>query len=151
MRTLAEAGADPLFTMNGTTASMAAIAGSSTRGRRDVSAEPQEESRRTLGSVKLALDLGVDVNATDAAGNTALHNAASRKLDPIVEYLAARGAELDARNSRGQTPLTLAMAGPRGPTFYLRGPDTSNTVEILLRLGATDKGAADDSAEAGWR
>ena len=151
MRVLAAAGADPRFTLNGTNAPMAAIAGTSTRGRRDTVVELEEERRLTVESVKVALDLGVDVNATDEKGNTALHAAASRKLDPVVEYLATRGAELDLRNKRGQTPLTLAMAGPRGPSFYLRGPDTSNTVEILIRLGAIDEGAADQSADVEWR
>ena len=151
MQKLAAAGADPDFTLNGTNAPMAAIAGTSTRGRRDAVVEPDEESHRTVESIKVALDLGVDVNATDEGGSTALHMAASRKLDPIVEYLATRGAKLDLRNKRGQTPLTLAMAGPGGPSFYLRGPDTSNTVEILIKLGATDKGEADEPADSEWR
>lgn len=41
-------------------------------------------------------------------GSTALHGAALRGADSIVQYLVQRGARIDARNTLGWTPLTVA-------------------------------------------
>ena len=81
-----------------------------------------------LEAARVAVDAGVDVNAADAAGNTALHSAASRRLDTVVEFLAASGANLNAENDEGRTPLTLAAG---------RGGADNSTVELLRRLSAT--------------
>ena len=128
MRALADNGADPQVAMeDGTTPLMAAAAA---RRRREpgLAANRAEDERLVLESARAAIDAGVDVNAADAAGNTALHTAASRRLDTVVRLLADSGADLHAVNDNGQTPL--AVAGGRG------GADNS-TVELLRRLGAT--------------
>ena len=141
MRVLAEAGADPLVSKNGATAVMAVLQGGTTRGRFGVSTDRREESRRTIAAVELALDVGADVNGTNERGETALHIAASRKLDDIITLLAERGATLDVRNARGQTPLSLASAGPQGlAALYNPGGGSPSTVALLRELGATDEG-----------
>ncbi len=125
MRALADGGADPRFVMeNGTTPLMAAVAA---RRRREpgLAPNPAEDERLVVEAARVAIDAGVDVNATDAAGNTALHTAARRRLDTVVRLLAHSGADLHAANDNGQTPL--ALAGGRG------GGDNS-TVELLHRL-----------------
>ena len=79
-----------------------------------------------LEAARGAIDAGVDVNAADAAGNTALHTAARRRLDTVVQFLADSGADLHALNDQGQTPLAVAGG---------RGGDDNSTVELLRRLG----------------
>jgi len=62
---------------------------------------------------KLLLDRGVDVNAFNPAGQTALHGAVGRG-EPVVEFLVSRGATL-FKNKAGFTPLDIANgAGGRG-------------------------------------
>ena len=73
-------------------------------------ADSQEYERGTeaelFEAVKLCLELGVDVNAVNAAGDTAMHVAAG---ESIVRFLAARGARLDVKNKQGRTPLDVAI------------------------------------------
>lgn len=143
MRVLTEHGADPLVAKNGETAVMAAIQGGTTRGRFGIQPpDPNEEGHRTLDAVALALDAGADANAQTGSGDTALHLAAARRLDDVIGLLAERGAALDVRNARGQTPLGLATSGPR-ELAALYDPDDGNagTVALLRRLGAMDEGA----------
>ena len=143
MRILAEHGADPLAAKAGDTAVVAAIQGGTTRGRFGIQApDPNEETRRTIDAVTRALDAGADVNARTGSGDTALHLAASRRLDNIIRLLAERGATLDVRNARGQTPLGLALSGPRGlAALYNPGDADAGTAALLRDLGATDEGA----------
>jgi hypothetical protein len=42
-------------------------------------------------------------------GETALHGAAHRGADDITKFLVEKGANVNARNKRGFTPLDLAM------------------------------------------
>ena len=52
---------------------------------------------------------GADVNAANDLGETALHGAAQRGADKVVQFLADHGATLDAKNRRGRTPLDEAI------------------------------------------
>ncbi len=86
-----------------------------------------------LEAVTIAAEQGIDVNITNADGNTALHAAAGGGYDTVVEHLVAQGARTDLENADGRTPLTLAQRGAlsgRG-----RSPHDS-TVELLRRLDA---------------
>jgi ankyrin repeat protein len=49
---------------------------------------------------------------------TAIHLAAQKQADKIVEYLVSRGAKLDVKNKAGKTPLDLA-GKPDGKTAML--------------------------------
>ena len=130
MQTLAAGGAVPSSTMeDGTTPVMAPLA---MRDRRPGS-DPAAMESSTLQAVGAGVELGIDVNATDAAGNTALHYAAASAFDSVVEFLVSRGAELDLKNAEGQTPLAMT-ATPRR-----RGSrDPERTAELLRQLGAQE-------------
>ena len=71
-------------------------------------------------ATKLFLEHGVDVNAANGAGQTALHLAAGRGTDAVVRILADAGAKLDTKDNQGFTPIENAMglggnaAGRRG-------------------------------------
>ena len=54
---------------------------------------------------------GIDVNAKDEAGNTALIEAARLGHDHVTRVLLAAGADFKLRNRDGKTPLMLAVAG----------------------------------------
>jgi hypothetical protein len=61
-----------------------------------------------LDAVKLCYDLGLDVNAVNSMGLTAVHGAANRGSDDIIRFLVEKGARLDAKDKEGRTPLTWA-------------------------------------------
>jgi uncharacterized protein len=67
-----------------------------------------EDERRVTEAVEMALELGADVNAQTKDANTALHVAAQRRMKTVVRLLVARGAALDQKNAKGQTPLGIA-------------------------------------------
>jgi ankyrin repeat protein len=104
MRRLAAGGADPrLMTNENTTALMAAA------GVGRVTVESSVSEAAALEAVKAAVSLGSDdVNAANAAGDTALHGAASMRSLPLVQFLLDRGARADVKNKRGQTPAANA-------------------------------------------
>jgi ankyrin repeat protein len=66
-----------------------------------------------LDAVKVALELGGDVNATTQSGQTAVHAAVSHPgptttgIDEVVQFLADHGAKLDLKDARGMTPLAI--------------------------------------------
>jgi uncharacterized protein len=62
-----------------------------------------------LDAVKIFVAAGADLNAAQqTSGNTALHFAALRGSDRIVEFLVGKGARLDVKNKQGKTPLEVA-------------------------------------------
>jgi uncharacterized protein len=104
MKLLLARGADPnIATFNGTTALMAAA------GVNWVVGQTYSESPKMwLDAVTLCLELGADVNAVNAMGLAAVHGAANRGSDDIIELLARHGANLDAKDKEGRTPLIWA-------------------------------------------
>ena len=106
-RLLLAKGADPkLPTRCGITPLMAA-AGLGTK-EEDTTARKKTEAE-AIASIKLCLDAGVDVNAADNQGDTALHGAAQKGWDQVVQFLVDHGAKLDVKDKRGRTPLDAAM------------------------------------------
>ncbi len=71
-----------------------------------------------LACVELALELGGDPNSMDDIGETALHGAAYRGANSIVELLIANGADTFAvENASGWTPLRIAQGVFRTATY----------------------------------
>jgi ankyrin repeat protein len=134
IRLLLGSGASPrLTTDDGTTPLMAAAGlGRCTnertlrRGRRLPLAEE---------AVRLLLDAGADVNAVNEADFTALHAAAYRGLNEVIQILVERGARLDARDFRGRTPFRLAE-GNKQAFYFQEYPDTA---AFLVTLGANPR------------
>jgi ankyrin repeat protein len=104
MRLLLAHGADPhITTFAGTTALMAAA------GVNWVFFQTYDEGPTALlDAVKLCWELGMDVNAVNSMGLTALHGAANRGSDDIIRFLVEKGARLDVKDKEGRTPLTWA-------------------------------------------
>jgi ankyrin repeat protein len=78
----------------------------------------------------LVEELGADVNARDADGNTALHNAASRGDNEMINYLVSKGADVTLVNRSGQTTVDMA----NGPVQ--RTQPYPETIKLLESLGA---------------
>ena len=128
MRELLAHGADPFIpTSNGTTPLMMAAGVGHQPG---ITRSTESEA---LEAVSLCVEVGADVNAVNEAGDTALHGAAWREqADSLVQFLADRGADLDAKNGRDWTPLVIAEGIHTGGNFI-----RSDTTAVLLRkLGA---------------
>ncbi len=128
MRLLAANGADPLIpTMQDATPLMvAAGVGIFNLGE---SAGTNEEA---FDAVKLAYELGdTAVNAADANGYTALHGAALRGANPIVQFLADKGANLVAKTKNEEwTPLRIAD----GVLYTGTVKRADHTAELLRQL-----------------
>jgi len=108
MRMLLDAGADPKLTLKDrTTVLMIAAAGGAVVGAYAVAIPVTEAS--SIEAVKLCVERGVDVNAFNTNGQTALHSAVARGAENLVRYLAEHGAKLDMKNKQGRTPLDIAL------------------------------------------
>jgi ankyrin repeat protein len=79
---------------------------------------------------------------------TALHGAAMRGLNPVIEFLAANGADLEAKDANGRTPLDLARGDYREDFQTARTEPLVETVALLERLIA-ERAAAATTAAAG--
>jgi len=137
IKTLVEAGADPLIaTERGTTPLMMA-AGAGTDVQRE---RAPEERAVAIETAKFLVEHGADVNAAGQYGWTALHAAAYQGMNDVIEYLVSKGANIDQKDEFGQTPLSISLSvltkdiGARRlqiPRRYRQ-----ETAELLLKLGA---------------
>ena len=129
MRLLAQAGADPvLATFDETTPLMSAAGIGSP-------AEGLVPEGAALEAVRLCVELGNDVNAVNANGETALHGVAYRGPEggaSIAELLMVEGANLNVKNARGWTPLLISEG------LYFAATNTTNpgVRELLREAGA---------------
>jgi ankyrin repeat protein len=146
MKTFVELGADPLAKNNeGSTALMAA-AGIGTRSP----GEDAGTEEQVLEALQVALDLGVDINAVDQHGETAMHGAAYKNLPLAVKFLASKGARIDIwnrRNEFGWTPLTIAR-GYRFGNFKPSPVTVAAVEEVLLSAGVTPPTEKEEQAKA---
>jgi ankyrin repeat protein len=130
MKELVRLGADPrLPNIQGSTPLMAAAGlGCLAPGEE---AGTEEEA---VEAVKLAIELGNDVNAVDEHGETAMHGAAYKNLPRVVQLLADNGARVEVwnqKNKYGWTPLSIAE-GHR-PGNFKPSPETLAALHRALR------------------
>lgn len=91
-----------------------------------------------LEAVKLCVSLGLDVNAATEKGETALHGAALRGADSVAKYLMEKGANVNAHNKRGFTPLDLAMG--KGGGYNGAVGQVHDTLAAMLRQAGGEPG-----------
>jgi ankyrin repeat protein len=89
-----------------------------------------------LEAVELCFALGNDIDATNSMGLAAIHGAANRGSNDVIEFLAARGAALTTADPHGRTPLVWAEGVFLATHPPQRKPET---IALLTRLleGAT--------------
>jgi uncharacterized protein len=104
LQRLLELGADPFMTTVEGTSPLMAAAGVGIFSQGESPGEPEESAE----AVRILLALGASATDVDKNGETALHGPAWRGSNEAVTLLVNAGAKLDARNSRGWQPLTIA-------------------------------------------
>lgn len=126
-------GADPkLATRNGINPVMAA---SGLGSKEEDSTGRRKTEPEAIESIALLLGAGVDINAADTLGQTALHGASEKGYDQVVKFLAERGAKLDIKDKQGKTALDAALgqAAGGGGGFDGSRKDVHESTAALLR------------------
>lgn len=80
------------------------------------------------------------VNAKDEAGKTALHWAASAGVVGMAEMLLRAGADPNARDGSGKSPMVAAYnisMRSTGAGIEMSGTSNNSMVLLLLKYGAT--------------
>ena len=159
MRLLVNSGADPAIPLkNGWTPLMLAAGAGWSRApdtdrrnrllNNDLATQAEISNERgTLEVVKMLVELKADVNAADDRGDTALHHLVETGFNGVVEFLAMSGANVNAKNKLGQTPLAALRAsrtlgGNAAGGGNLEGYEAlvQATNDLLLKFGADDPG-----------
>ena len=133
MRTLVELGADPLIAAKDDSTALMAATGIG-RKMEELSAGTETE---ILAAVKYLLELGVDIDAVNRTGETAMHGAAYKNLPAVIAFLDEHGANAKVwhqRNRRGSTPYLIA-AGYRPGNFKPSIETMAAISEALARHG----------------
>ncbi len=135
MHLLLEWGADPYVeTFGGTTPLMAAA------GINWVVDQTYDEGPKALlEAVKLCWELGMDVNAVNSMGLTAVMGAANRGSDEIIQFLVDKGARLDVKDKEGRTPLTWAEGVFLATHPAKPKPSSTALIKKLMATGAVAK------------
>jgi ankyrin repeat protein len=128
MKVLAEGKADPRVTATNRTTSLMAAAG---LGRTEGNEDPISEEA-ALAAVKMIVEMGIDLNASDANGNTALHGAVNNGYNAVIQYLFDKGANLNAKDKNGWTPLNIAE------NYRNNFREHKESAALLRKLGALE-------------
>ncbi len=135
MRALVASGADPLLPNAENCTPLMAAAGVGTSSPGEVAGTEPE----VLEAVQLLLDLGVDLNAIDDNGETAMHGAAYKNLPKVVQFLADKGARIEVwnqENKYGWTPLMLAE-GHRFGNFKFAPETIAALHRVMISAGVS--------------
>jgi len=102
--------------------------------------------RNHVASAKLLLDRGANVNVQFSGyeQHTLLHTAVLHRNPELVELLLQHGANVNAKNKRGETPIELlslmceSMVTTNGQTDCQLGAREQQVRALLKRYGATE-------------
>lgn len=131
LKTLLAAGADHRKTsVDGTTPLM--VAAGLGRCTFTPGAKRAPRSAGAEEAVTVLLHAGADINAVNEADFTALHGAAMRGLNEVIQILVEKGAKIDARDFRGRTAYRLAEGSKQSFQFQA----FPETAEFIKGLGA---------------
>ncbi len=137
VRALVASGADPFITTDEGTAPLHVATWGGDPYVRDWT---EDEKRNLLDITKLLVGLGSDVNSAGEHRWTALHGAAYKGVDGVVQFLVEHGARMDVFDEYGQTPLSIANAvitvGSKDAYYQSSRVVRKSTSDLLLKLGA---------------
>jgi ankyrin repeat protein len=130
MRLLLANGADPKINTGVNLTPLMAAAGIAWASNQDKASEAD-----VLEAVKLLVEeQKLDVNFVADTGETAMHAAAYRGANSVVQYLFDHGAKLDVIDKSGRTPLAVADGVEYGNSFASQ----PHTAALLRKLGAKE-------------
>jgi uncharacterized protein len=92
--------------------------------------------QRSIASLDLLLKAGADINTAADSGQSALRGAITWGWNDVIQFLADKGANLNAADNRGQTPLDAASGAGGGGGRGVTNPVQKETVALLQKLGA---------------
>jgi len=135
IKTLLEKGANlSLPNTRGITPVMAAAGLGSTDADTRGFYTTEDVQQRSIESLKLLLAAGADINAKDGTrGLTPLHEAARWGWNDVVRFLVEHGADLQAKDNRGMTPIDSAMGKAGGNSRGGQRIDVHEDTAALLR------------------
>jgi hypothetical protein len=128
IRLLTEGKGDPRMAATTKTTTLMAAAGV---GRTEGNEDPIAESD-ALAAVKFFAEAGVNLDAADAAGNTAVHGAVNNGYNAIIQFLFDRGANINAKDKNGWTPLNHAEI------YRNNFREHKEAAALLRKLGAVE-------------
>lgn len=131
MRLLLAHGADPTLTTDSGVNALMLAAGVGTT-EQDTTGRDKTESQ-AIAAMELLLQQGLDINAVDSRGRTALHGAALQGYDEVVRALARLGAQLDIEDNDGFTPYDTAMGLAGGWGFSGKESVVQESTAALLQ------------------
>jgi ankyrin repeat protein len=137
MKLLLELGADPHLANADNTTPLIAACGLVVAEA--AANETAGEEAEVLEAARLLLDVGVEINAVDANGETAMHAAAYKNLPKVVQFLAAQKAKIEIwnrTNKYGWTPLLIAE-GYRPGNFKPSFETTDALQRVMLAAGVS--------------
>ncbi len=123
MRLLLAHGADAKITTYAGTTPMMAAAGVNWT----VAQTYDEGPAALLEAVKICFEQGNDVNAVNSMGMQAIHAAANRGSNDIIQFLIDKGAQLEHADAQGRTPLVWAKG-----VFLATHPPEAKPATIAL-------------------
>ena len=152
MRLLLAHGANPLIPTYDHTTPLMAAAGI---GWLDGLTQERSEAE-TLEAVKLLVALVPDVNAVNDDGRTALHGAAHKGVNAVVQLLVDAGARLDIRDngsydaSERLTPLDWAGGVRVTTNSPIPHPETAALLRQLMRTAGIPTDTSSECAKTGF-
>jgi ankyrin repeat protein len=148
MRLLAELGADPLLPNADNSTPILAAAGLGTYSPGE---DPGTEAE-VMEAVKVALELGGDVNTVDQNGETVIHAAAYKEVPSVAQFLIDKGAKIDVwnqKNKTGWTPLRIADGVVRGGGTVRPSPATAAVLRQAMSAAGVSTVVEPDIVRAG--
>ena len=94
----------------------------------------RKTEKQSIEAIKVCLEAGVDINAVDGRGQTALYGAALQGYDEVVKFLLAHGAKPDIKDQRGFTALDAAEGKAGGFGFGGGSANPHPSTATLLQL-----------------
>ncbi|HYR85768.1 MAG TPA: ankyrin repeat domain-containing protein [Terriglobia bacterium] len=98
----------------------------------------EDVQQRSIATLELLLKAGGEINAKENnRGSTPLHEAARWGWNDVVKYLVDHGADLNAKDNRGMTPVDSAMGKAGGNSRGGARIDIhQDTADLLKKLMA---------------